>query len=154
MPGASASAPSALSPGPGCERGSGAESLVFLGSTGSSEQGWPNLCSAPNRGWTSSSTGMASAAFPGGASPGFSGVRARSSQVAGPGTWTLELKRPGQIFPSGQERSADAQAPLLRASQSAGASVPTGKGRLGRRVVVAGCPHLRNDACPPALGKG
>ncbi|KAB0400835.1 hypothetical protein E2I00_013616, partial [Balaenoptera physalus] len=67
-----------------------------------------------DRDWASPSKGMASLAFPGGASPGFSGTRARSSLVVGPATWNLALKRQPHGFPSGQQRPANARGSLHR----------------------------------------
>eukprot|EP00070_Physeter_catodon_P036248 XP_028343142.1 uncharacterized protein LOC114485597 [Physeter catodon] len=72
--------------GPCGFRDSGAASLVFLAGRDASRLCWPNLGSAPSRDWARPCKGMASLAFPGGASPGFSGTRARSSLVVGPGT--------------------------------------------------------------------
>ncbi|TKC39648.1 hypothetical protein EI555_015323, partial [Monodon monoceros] len=113
-PGTSVQALPAVPPGPCGFCGSGAASWVFLAGRDASRLRWPNLGSALSRDWARPSKGMASLAFPGGASPGFSGTRARSSLVVGPGTWKLALKRQRHGFPSGQPRPANARGSLHR----------------------------------------
>lgn len=119
-PGAPAPALSAVRPGASGVRGSSAASLVFLAGRGRS--GWAGGTSAPRQivAGPVAARGWASAAFLGSASPGFGGAWVGSSLVAGPGTWTVALKRPWPERPEPAAEAGGRRVPSRRAWWSAG----------------------------------